>query len=163
MKDETLTEVWFMCKLRVRYQETDQMGVVYHANYLNWFEIGRTEFIREMGFPYRDIEKLGLLLPVTSAELQFKQSAHYDDLIRVYVRVNHFTPLRIEFEVQVRRDLDQDQDLTSRGLLNKGDKLQGELLVKGMTKHVWINTTWKPVRIDKEAPEIYTVLKDLYT
>lgn len=156
-----LSEAWFMCKLRVRYQETDQMGVVYHANYLNWFELGRTEFIRELGFPYKEMEQKGLLLPVTEAELQFKQPARYDDILRIYVRVVKFSNIRIEFDVQIRRDPEDHGDLLERGMQKEEVLPLGELLVTGTTKHVWINDQWKPVRLDREAPQIYSLLQTL--
>ncbi len=69
--------------LRVRYAETDQMGVVYHANYLAWCEVGRTELIRRNGRSYAEIEKLGVGLAVSDAALRFHAPARYDDLIRV--------------------------------------------------------------------------------
>ncbi|CAG7630979.1 acyl-CoA thioesterase [Paenibacillus allorhizosphaerae] len=129
----------FTHELRVRYQETDQMGVVYHANYLNWFEIGRTEMIREMGMTYRTLEEKGLLLPVIEAELKFRQPARYDDRITIATRIVDFTNLRLQFACEIKR----------------GD----ELLVSGGTKHVWLNRDWKPVRIDKEAPELFALLQ----
>ena len=70
-------------ELRVRYAETDQMGVVYHANYLAWCEVGRTELIRQRGRSYADIERLGVGLAVSDAALRFHAPARYDDLIRV--------------------------------------------------------------------------------
>ena len=73
----------FDVELRVRYGETDQMGVVYHAEYLVWCEIGRTEYIRTLGLPYAEMERRGVLLAVTDASLRFHAPARYDDLIRV--------------------------------------------------------------------------------
>ncbi|MDZ7630965.1 MAG: thioesterase family protein [Gemmatimonadaceae bacterium] len=70
-------------ELRVRYAETDQMGVVYHSNYLIWCEVGRTELIRQYGHSYADIERLGVGLAVSDAALRFHAPARYDDLIRV--------------------------------------------------------------------------------
>jgi acyl-CoA thioester hydrolase len=70
-------------ELRVRYAETDQMGVVYHANYLVWCEVGRTDFIRKRGRSYADIEKLGVALAVSDATLRFHAPAKYDDLVRI--------------------------------------------------------------------------------
>ncbi|MCC6242434.1 MAG: acyl-CoA thioesterase [Gemmatimonadaceae bacterium] len=75
---ETVTE------LRVRYAETDQMGVVYHANYLVWCEIGRTDFIRAVGTPYAELERQGVFLAVSEAALRFHASARYEDPVRVY-------------------------------------------------------------------------------
>jgi acyl-CoA thioester hydrolase len=163
MEDESVVhkDIWFKCKLRVRYQETDQMGVVYHANYLNWFELGRTEFIRELGFPYHEIEKHGLLLPVTEAEMKLKHPAYYDDVVLIYVRLLEFSHIRMQFEVEVRRDPLDNGDMAERGLLASGLAPNGELLVKGTTKHVWVNRQWKPTRLDKAMPEIYTMLQDL--
>ncbi|MGF9714907.1 acyl-CoA thioesterase [Paenibacillus naphthalenovorans] len=130
----------FRHHIRVRYQETDQMGVVYHANYLNWFEIGRTEMIWEMGMPYRTLEAKGLLLPVIEADLKFHQPARYDDSITILTRIAEFSHLRIRFESEVHRE--------------------SELLVSGCTRHVWLNRDWKPVRIDKEAPDVYALIKE---
>ena len=67
------------------------MGVIYHANYLTWFEIGRTEMIRELGYPYRKIEEQGLLLPVVDLDMQFIKPAYYDDRIRISTRITDFT------------------------------------------------------------------------
>lgn len=133
--------MWFTHELRVRYQETDRMGVVYHANYLNWFEIGRTELIRELGLPYRTLEEQGLLLPVTEAAVSFRAPARYDDLVVVHTRIEELSGLRVSFASEVRR----------------GE----ELLASGGTKHVWLNKDWKPVRIDREAPELFHLLRAL--
>jgi acyl-CoA thioester hydrolase len=73
--------------VRVRYAETDQMGVVYHANYLVWCEIGRTDFIRARGRSYADMERDGITLAVSDAALRFVGSARYDDLVHVFTRL----------------------------------------------------------------------------
>jgi acyl-CoA thioester hydrolase len=70
-------------EFRVRYSETDQMGVVYHTNYLVWCEIGRTDFIRATGLTYAELERRGVLLAVAEASIRYHAAAHYDDLIRV--------------------------------------------------------------------------------
>src|SRR5690554_2410784 len=93
----------FSCQLRVRYQETDQMGVVYHANYLTWFEIGRTEWIRAQGMTYARMEEHGLLLPLTDVEVHYKQPAKYDNLVNVEVRLTECTNLRLGFAYTVIR------------------------------------------------------------
>jgi acyl-CoA thioester hydrolase len=145
-----LNKRWFQHEIRVRYQETDQMGVVYHANYLNWFEIGRTEMIREAGMPYRLLEENGLLLPVIEAELKFRAPARYDDRIRIYTMVEEYNALRIHFRCEIRR---------VNGQSDQADETPaGELLVSGGTKHIWVSREWRPVRIDREAPELYELL-----
>lgn len=133
------------------------MGVVYHANYLNWFEIGRTELIREMGFPYTDIEAKGILLPVIHAEVDFHKPAKYDDVVMVYTRIESYTNVRIEMGCQVYRVDPGDVHLA--GLTDKpGHEPNGELLVRGLTRHVWVNRDFRPVRLDHELPELYAVI-----
>jgi acyl-CoA thioester hydrolase len=88
--------------VRVRYVETDQMGVVYHANYLIWCEIGRTDHIRAIGTPYRDIEKQGITLAVSEASMRFHASARYDDLIRVETVLAKVTSRTLVFDYVVK-------------------------------------------------------------
>jgi acyl-CoA thioester hydrolase len=136
-------ERWYQHQLRVRYEETDQMSVVYHANYLTWFEIGRTELIRSLGYPYRKIEEKGLLLPVTEAELKFKKPARYDDLVGIYTRVAQMSSVRLQFAYEIRRMNEEEPE---------------ELLVTGTSSHVWVNPSWRPLRIEKEAPELWQLI-----
>jgi acyl-CoA thioester hydrolase len=85
-------------ELRVRYAETDRMGVVYHANYLVWCEIGRTDFIRELGMPYARMEEEGVSLAVSEASLRYHGAARYDDRIMVETRVTDVRSRTITFE-----------------------------------------------------------------
>ena len=91
-------------QFRVRYQETDQMGVVYHANYLTWFEIARTEALRSLGKTYRDLEESGCYLVVNKAECSYKRPAKYDDWITVRVWIEKVTHVKIEHRYEVWRD-----------------------------------------------------------
>lgn len=134
----------FVHQLRVRYQETDQMGVVYHANYLNWLEIARTEWIRELGIPYSQLEEKGLLLPVTDVQIKYIQPARYDDVIDVLLRIVDYSYLRVGFEYDVYRSIDN------------------LLLLTGTTRHVWVNRDWKPVRLDRMMPELYELISSEY-
>ncbi|PZD94062.1 acyl-CoA thioesterase [Paenibacillus sambharensis] len=152
---------WHIHRLRVRYQETDQMAVVYHANYANWFEIGRTEYIRQAGVPYRTFEEMGLLLPVTELTIKFEKPALYDDLVLICTRLADMSPLRVAFETQVRRLLPEEAGSAEPdGSASAGD-LPGELLVWGGTRHVWVNRDWKPHRLDRTAPALYERLQSL--
>jgi acyl-CoA thioester hydrolase len=98
--------------LRVRYAETDQMGVVYHANYLVWCEIGRTDFIRTNGRAYAELERDGVRLAVSEAALRYHGSARYDDAIRVYTRLVDVRSRSITFAYRIRRS-DGDRLLVS--------------------------------------------------
>ncbi|MFI2856658.1 acyl-CoA thioesterase [Paenibacillus sp. JSM ZJ436] len=151
---------WFTAALRVRYQETDQMGVVYHSNYLQWMEIGRTEMIRAMGYSYSEIEAAGLLLPVVDLDIQYKQPARYDDEIVVFTSITAFSPLRIQYRYEVRRMSKLDPAPSIEVQWKDGGDLPGELLVTGSTRHVWVNREWKPARLDKSLPELYAALRN---
>jgi acyl-CoA thioester hydrolase len=112
--------------ITVRYAETDMMGVVYHGNYLPWFEVGRTTLLKECGLPYRDLEAQGYLLPVIEVGTKYFRPAVYDDTVTVITRLNERPLLRIRLDYEVRR----------------GD----ELLVTGFTIHGFINKAGEPVR-----------------
>lgn len=90
-------------EFRVRYAETDQMGVVYHANYLIWCEVGRTELIRERFASYAEVERAGVALAVSEASLRFHAAARYDDRIRVETRVSEVRSRAVSFEYVVSR------------------------------------------------------------
>jgi acyl-CoA thioester hydrolase len=90
-------------RLRVRYAETDQMGVVYYANYLVWFEVGRTDWLRQTGWTYRDMERDGIGLPVIEAHCEYRQPALYDDEMTIATLATLITPIRIRFDYNVTR------------------------------------------------------------
>ena len=117
------------------------MGVVYHANYAVWFELARTDWVRAQGMPYSEAEKRGLLLPVVDLSVSFRQPARYDDLVEVRCRVVEFSPVRIAFEYEAR--LAEQPDV---------------VLAAGSTRHVWVGRDWKPVRLDRAAPDLYAAL-----
>jgi acyl-CoA thioester hydrolase len=101
-------------EIRVRYGETDQMGVVYHANYAIYFEVGRTEWLREFGLSYSAMEAEGIMLPVISLSINYKNSARYDDRLKVITKLKKLPTASIEFDYELR-------------------KLDGELLATGNT------------------------------
>ncbi|ASF41488.1 hypothetical protein CEH05_10665 [Halobacillus halophilus] len=121
--------------IQVRYQETDMMGVVYHANYLVWFEIGRTAFIEELGFKYSEIEKQGVVSPVIDANISFKHPVCYGDEAFVKTWVDEYDGLRVTYGYEVVH----------------GD---GRLAVSGQTKHVIVKKeNFRPVSIRRSFPE----------
>lgn len=110
---------WTTTEFRVRYAETDQMGIVYYANYLVWFEIGRTDFCRQVGFAYRDMEADdGLYIMVAEAQCRYKAPARYDDEILVRTRVSSCRKRVLVFDYEIYR------------------KVNDELLASGETVHV---------------------------
>lgn len=156
-----MSKSWVPFEWRVRYHETDQMDVVYHANYLNWFEIGRTEWIRAKGLTYLALEKQGILLPLTEAELKFKLPARYDDQITIYTKVLDYSHVRLTFASEIRRHSGSAircNPMDPSAVAAVAEPC-GELLVSGVTRHVWVNESWKPIRIDKAAPEVYSIIQ----
>lgn len=120
---------------RVPYADTDMMGVVYYANYLVIFERARNELMRAMGYTYKQCEADGFMLPVIHAELDYRGSAKYDDLLEVRAYVKTMKGVRIEIACEIRR---------------KGEEA---LLVSGFTRHAFVSTkTFRPVA----PPEIFT-------
>src|SRR5205809_1105666 len=92
--------------VRVLMADTDAMGIVYHANYLRWFEVGRAELVRAAGLPYVEMEKLGLGLPVIEARLRYKASARYDDVLSIDARVAEIGRVRVNFHYRILRAAD---------------------------------------------------------
>jgi len=117
--------------LRVRYSETDAMGIVYHANYLVWFEIGRTEFCRVAGFPYRAMEDSGLWILVTNVECRYLRSARYDDEIKIKTQMPELGSRIVVFAYEIFGP-------------------QDALLADGRTRHVFADPTGKPRRATEE-------------
>ena len=128
-------------KIKVRYVETDQMGIVHHSNYFVWFEVGRTEFIKELGIKYSDMENMGVLLPLIESGCEYKRGARYEDEIVISTSVTLITPIRMEFKYDIIRENDD------------------KLLAKGFTKHVFVNTNLKPINVKKKYPELWDILK----
>lgn len=91
----------FDVQLRVRYGETDQMGVVYHGNYAQYFEVGRVEWLRNLGVSYKNMEETGVMLPVVSLTMNYKKPAKYDELITVRTIFKKLTSVKIEFDYEL--------------------------------------------------------------
>lgn len=128
--------------LRPRYAETDQMGVVYHANYLVYFEVGRSEFFRALGYSYRELEKQGVIFAVVKAETEYLQPALYDDELRIRTWLQHLKGVRFEMNYEVLRKL--------------GDK--DEVLARGKTIHACVGKDLKPLRLRTANPEMWELL-----
>jgi acyl-CoA thioester hydrolase len=90
-------------EIRVRYAETDRMGLLHHANYLVYFEQSRTELLRDMGLTYREMEDMGFLLVLSKIEIKYRSPAYYDDILRIRTTVTRMTPIRIEHRYEVYR------------------------------------------------------------
>jgi acyl-CoA thioester hydrolase len=124
-------------RLRVRYAETDRMGVVYYANYFVWFEVGRTEWLRQTGESYRDMERShGITLPVIEAHCEYRQPARYDDELEIRTRASLLSAVRIRFDYEVVL-------ATPRPSAGR----PGDVLTAGYTIHAAIDQSGKPRRL----------------
>jgi acyl-CoA thioester hydrolase len=125
-------------RTRVRYQETDQMGIVHHANYIVWFEIGRTDLCRATGFTYRQIEERGLILVVTEVTCRYRAPYHYDDevIIRTHVAEAGSRAMKFAYELF--------------------DGSAQRLHANGHSMHVWVDRqTRRPVTADEEIMKAF--------
>ncbi len=94
-------------QIRVRYSETDQMGVVYHGNYAQYFEIGRVEWLRNKGISYKWMEENGIMLPVVSLTMNYRKPARYDELLTLKTILKNKTSVKIEFEYELYNESDE--------------------------------------------------------
>mgnify|MGYP005992735325 FL=1 len=102
----------YQFSVRVRYAETDQMGVVYHGNYAQYFEMGRVEWLRNMGVSYKWMEENGIMLPVVSLTINYKKPARYDDLLTVKTVFKRQSSVKIEFDYEI---YNEKQELLTTG------------------------------------------------
>jgi acyl-CoA thioester hydrolase len=125
-------------RIRVRYAETDQMGVVYHANHFIWFEIGRVELLRQFGFNYKDMEREDdCFIAVVDAQCRYKAPVHYDDEIIVRTRVKHVREKVIRFAYELR------------------NVATGVLLAEGETTHIAANAKMKPRALPEKYMQVF--------
>ncbi len=92
---------------RIRYSETDQMGVVYHGNYAQFLELGRVEWLRSLGVSYRSMEEKGVILPVIHLQIDYKKSAKYDDLITIHTYLKNKPLVKIEFDYELYNEKEE--------------------------------------------------------
>jgi len=125
-------------RIRVRYAETDQMGVVYHANHFIWFEVGRVELLRQLGFSYKDMEREdGCFIAVIDAQCRYKAPVHYDDevIVRTYLKHVREKVIRFGYELQSAET--------------------GDLLAEGETTHIVADARMKPRRLPVKYMKVF--------
>lgn len=120
--------------IRVRYADTDRMGIVYYGIYPSYFEVGRSEYLRKRGLTYRELEEMGYFLVVTELSVRYIQPATYDDLLTVRTYLSELRSRGLKFEYEILRD--------------------GTLLVTGYTRHVCVDSNRRPVSIPAFLMEI---------
>jgi acyl-CoA thioester hydrolase len=126
---------WHKTKIRVRYKDTDRMGVVYYGNYLTFFEVGRAELMRTLGFPYSRMETAGYNLVVIEAAAKYHGNVGYDSLVTVHTAITELKRATVRFEYRIMSEED-------------------DLLVSGHTVHACLKPNQKPTRIPYEIKNI---------
>jgi len=120
-------EIKHTFSIRVRYADTDKMGVVYNGNYLKFFEIGRTELMRAFGLPYTEVEEAGYLLPLTESYVKYIAGAKYDDVLDIEARTEWYGGVRLKFDYIIT--------------------CNSKIIASGYTEHVFVNSiSMKPVK-----------------
>ncbi|AMD85532.1 acyl-CoA thioester hydrolase [Capnocytophaga haemolytica] len=128
-----MKELYFDYKLRTRYAETDQMGVVYYGNYPQYLELGRVEWLRDIGFTYKEMEAEGVMMPVVSLQIHYKKPALYDEVITIRTKLKSLPTTKIEFDYEI---------------LNA----QGELISTANTVLVFVDAkTFRPIRCPEKV------------
>ena len=121
----------------VQYYETDGMRIVHHSNYIRWMEEARTDYLIQMGLPYDEMERRGLLFPVLSASCEYKAAVAFGATVRVEMQLDWFDGLRYEVSYRITDP-------------------EGKVLhAVGKTQHCFLNRALKPLRVKKEAPDVY--------
>lgn len=122
-------------KIEVRYAETDQMGIVYHANYLVWMELGRTQLVEDLGFKYADMEAQGVLSPVIDIEISYKKPVLYGEIATVKTWIEYYDGIRITYGYEIYKE-------------------NGELSVTSFSKHACVKReSFRPISIRKVFPD----------
>jgi len=133
-----------LSRVVVRYQETDQMGVAHHSVYPVWFEVARTDLIKQYGLTYSQMEADGIMLPVLEITCTYKGFARYEDALLVRASVGACTKTRLDFVYAVSREAPGGAE--------------GELIAQGASRHVFTTTLLKPVNLQKLRPDLWEIL-----
>lgn len=131
-------------KLKVRYVETDQMAIVHHSNYYAWFEVGRTEYITEIGMTYKQVEENNIMLPVVESSCRYIEGAKYEDIIIIQTFMKELNGAKVIFNYNVIREND------------------GKILAKGSTTHAFVNEKFRVVNLKKVNMEMWSGFEKLF-
>jgi len=137
VRDLTTGLIWYRCEYRTLYADTDRSTVVYHANYLRYFEFGRTSLMRDVAYAYKEIEESGFVYPIIDLGINFYQPLYYDDLMYIYTRPTNLERVRLQFDY----------------IITHAEK--GHLVCVGFTKHCALNSAGTPVAVDPKTVHLW--------
>jgi len=133
VRDQTTGLVWHRCPNRTLYADTDRSSVVYHSNYLRYFEFGRASLMRDAAYPYREVEEDGFVYPIIETAIQFYLPLHYDDPMWIHTRPAELERVRLRFDYVITH------------------AETGQLVCKGFTRHCALNAAGRPVSVDPKS------------
>jgi len=137
VRDANSGKIWHRCEMRTLYVDPDRSQVVYHANYLRYFEFGRASLMREANYPYKIIEESGYIYPIIKTELNYYTPLYYDDLMIIHTRPAQLELVKLQFDYCITRAED------------------GEIICTGYTKHCAVNRDGVPVEIDEKTIKLW--------
>jgi len=137
IKESSSGKIWHRCELRTLYVDTDRSQVVYHANYLKYFEFGRASLMRDADYPYKKIEESGYIYPIIKTELNYYSPLFYDDLMYIHTRPGKLEMVKLQFDYVITR----------------ADN--GEICCTGFTRHCAVNSKNIPVEIDQQTIKLW--------
>ena len=126
----------------VQYYETDKMGIAHHSNYVRWMEEARVDLLSKIGWDYDRLESLGVFSPVTAVECRFRRSCTFADAVDIAIMVESFSGVRLRLKYAMTG-------------------ADGTLLCEAASEHVFLNAAGKPIRMNKQYPELYRILTDM--
>lgn len=137
VRNTTTGQVWHQCQHRTLYADTDRSQVVYHANYLRYFEFGRASMMREVAYPYKEIEESGYVYPIIKVEVDYFRPLYYDDAMIIYTRPSQLERVRLQFDYVIIHEE------------------SGDLVCQGFTRHCAVNSKGTPVEVDPKTARVW--------
>ncbi len=125
------------------YYETDKMAIVHHSNYIRWLEEARIDFLKQIGLPYDEMEKGGIMIPVLSVSCRYKYAVRFDETVCIKMKLEDFTGLKFKISYRVT------------------DKDSGEIRVIAESEHFFVDNSFKPIRVKNVNPKIYDTFNSI--
>lgn len=139
VRDRTSGIVWHHCETRTLYADTDRSQVVYHANYLRYFEFGRASLMRDAAYPYKEVEASGYVYPIIKVDIDYFRPLYYDDAMWVYTRPSVLERVRLQFDYVITH------------------QESGDIVCKGFTRHCAVNASGTPVEVDPKTVHLWDI------
>jgi acyl-CoA thioester hydrolase len=139
VRDKTSSIIWHRCGLRTLYADTDRSQVVYHSNYLRYFEFGRASLMRDAAYTYKEVEESGFVYPIISVGLDYFRPLYYDDVMLIHTRPSELERVKLRFDYLITHEP------------------SGDIVCSGFTRHCCINAAGTPVEVDPKTVRLWEI------